>query len=249
MSQANVGLIRRDLLRQAEARAALRDAFRSRELIAMAARGRRAFPERHAAARSGERRDADAASEYVEQVSATTGMPHVIVRRNMQKIHGVLARSTRCSRGLTRGLDLSVLDAGIGECDGQLLSFFPRGRRAGRRAAEQLAGRAFAVGAGDRAEDAAGAEARQRRAVDAVSASSRRGSRRACRPRRSATTRPITPAATRSCDRPGAAWCSATSASTQALEGRSARRGARPRLQQGRHRPGRGRRLGAATST
>ena len=61
-------------------------------------------------------------------------------------------------RGLTRGLDLSMLDRGHGEHDGQALSFYPRTAGARRRAAEQLAGRALAVGAGDRAEDAARAK-------------------------------------------------------------------------------------------
>ena len=33
--------------------------------------------------------------DYVRQLSATTGMPHVLVRRNMQKIAGVLTRDAR----------------------------------------------------------------------------------------------------------------------------------------------------------
>jgi acyl-CoA reductase-like NAD-dependent aldehyde dehydrogenase len=65
--------------------------------------------------------------EYVEQVSATTGAPWSNVQRNMSKVHGVLNHVDEVLQGLTRGLDLSVLDAGFGERDGHMLSFFPRG--------------------------------------------------------------------------------------------------------------------------
>ena len=64
--------------------------------------------------------------QYVEQVSATTGMPFSNVRRNMLKVHGVLDKVEEVLAGLTRGLDLSVLDAGYGTVHGQMLSFFPR---------------------------------------------------------------------------------------------------------------------------
>ena len=64
--------------------------------------------------------------QYVEQVSATTGMPFSNVRRNMNKVHGVLDKVEDVLAGLTRGLDLSVLDAGYGTVRGQMLSFFPR---------------------------------------------------------------------------------------------------------------------------
>ncbi|MEO6213325.1 MAG: aldehyde dehydrogenase family protein [Vicinamibacterales bacterium] len=63
---------------------------------------------------------------YVEQLSATTGMPNVMVRRNMTKIAGVMKEMRTVLRGLTRGLDLSLLDAGFGEHAGHSLSFHPR---------------------------------------------------------------------------------------------------------------------------
>ena len=53
-------------------------------------------------------------------------MPHVLVRRNMQKIAGVLTEMPTVLRGLTRGLDLSMLDRGHGEHGGHALSFYPR---------------------------------------------------------------------------------------------------------------------------
>ena len=53
-------------------------------------------------------------------------MPWSNVRRNMAKVHGVLSRVDEVLRGLTRGLDLAVLDEGVGDTGGQMLSFFPR---------------------------------------------------------------------------------------------------------------------------
>ena len=64
-------------------------------------------------------------------MSATTGMPHVMVRRNMLKVHGVLSQVDEVLGGLTRGLDLSVLDEGIGQAAGRALSYFPRGASMG----------------------------------------------------------------------------------------------------------------------
>ena len=66
--------------------------------------------------------------DYVEQLSSTTGLPHVLVRRNMRKIHGVLSQMGDVIAGLTRGLDISVLDTGVGESDGHLFSFYPARR-------------------------------------------------------------------------------------------------------------------------
>ena len=60
MSQANLGLIRRDLLKQADARAQLQR-IPVADLVAMAAASRRTFPEGRAAPRSGERHHAVAA--------------------------------------------------------------------------------------------------------------------------------------------------------------------------------------------
>ncbi len=110
VSQANTGLIRRDLLRQDEARAELA-AVPARELIAMAARAAELFM---TATLPLDPIDGvtQTPQEYVEQLSSTTGLPHVLVRRNMRKIHGVLSQMGEVIAGLTRRLDLSVLDSG-----------------------------------------------------------------------------------------------------------------------------------------
>jgi acyl-CoA reductase-like NAD-dependent aldehyde dehydrogenase len=49
----------------------------------------------------------------------------------MEKIRGVMAEMESVINGLTRNLDLGLLDAGFGEANGQALSFFPRGHTLG----------------------------------------------------------------------------------------------------------------------
>ena len=123
ISQANAGLIRRDLREevQAEARRELARIPVERLLdICRRAAG-------HFLNDSLPIGDTmQSPSDYVLQLSATTGMPHVLVRRNMAKIAGVLTEMGTVLRGLTRGLDLSLLDAGHGSHAGHAISFYPR---------------------------------------------------------------------------------------------------------------------------
>jgi hypothetical protein len=49
-----------------------------------------------------------------------------MVRRNMDKIRAALVDCERVISGLTRGLDMDVLDRGIGEVAGSAVSFIPR---------------------------------------------------------------------------------------------------------------------------
>jgi Aldehyde dehydrogenase family len=129
VSQANTGLIRRDLLQQSRAHAELA-AVPARDLLAVASRAARHFMEDDlpldpltGAMQSPE--------QYVQQLSSTTGLPHVLVRRNMAKIHGVMAEMGDVLTGLTRGLDLGLLDQGMGETGGHAVSFYPRGHSLG----------------------------------------------------------------------------------------------------------------------
>ena len=165
ISQANVGLIRRDLLpdAQAAARRALAGIPIDRLLEIC-----RETADRFANDALPIGSDTQTRDDYIEQVSATTGMPYVLVRRNMDRIAAVLREMPAVLRGLTRGLDLRVLDTGVGEANGHTVSFFPRGVDAGYRPAEQLARRALALDARHPAEDAAGAQAGRRGAVVSV---------------------------------------------------------------------------------
>ncbi len=124
MSQANIGLIRRDLLRQADARALLQK-IPVADLVTMAGKAADHFLN-DTLPLDPESGTMQTPQQYIEQVSATTGMPFSNVRRNMAKVHGVLDKVEEVLAGLTRGLDLSVLDAGYGSVHGQMLSFFPR---------------------------------------------------------------------------------------------------------------------------
>lgn len=126
VSQANSGLLRRDLLDQETGRKALAR-FSVAELLLMCARAAEHFA--NDALPLGD--DEQTPEDYVRQVSATTGLPYTLARRNMQKIRGVLAEMESVVNGLTRNLDLRILDTGFGETGGQALSFFPRGQSLG----------------------------------------------------------------------------------------------------------------------
>jgi acyl-CoA reductase-like NAD-dependent aldehyde dehydrogenase len=121
ISQANAGLIRRDLAGQAQAREALAK-FSVAELIEMSVRASEIFA--HDELPVGD--EMQTPDDYVRQVSATTGLPYVLARRNMGKIRGALAQMGSVLKGLTRNLDLEILDRGHGEIEGQAVSFFPR---------------------------------------------------------------------------------------------------------------------------
>ena len=122
VSQANAGLVRRDLLEESQAamRAALAS-FTVRELLALCRRAADAFTTETLPVGD----DAQTPEDYVRQLSSTTGLPHVLVRRNMEKIRTVLVELERVLSGLTRGLDPAILDRGMGESHGHALSFVP----------------------------------------------------------------------------------------------------------------------------
>lgn len=121
ISQANSGLIRRDLRDQKTPRERLA-AFTTAELIEVCRQAADHFA--NAALPLGD--DTQTPDDYVRQVSATTGMPHVMARKNMGKIRGVLSEAGNVLNGLTRNIDWDVLDRGFGEISGQTLSFYPR---------------------------------------------------------------------------------------------------------------------------
>ena len=126
VSQANVGLIRRDLIAQSAMRAALLP-ISTADLIDLSRRAADIFLTDTLPIGD----DAQTPESYVTQLSATTGMPFVMVRRNMQRVASVMQNVGSILRGLTRGLDPSVLDQGFGDVNGQAVSFFPRAKALG----------------------------------------------------------------------------------------------------------------------
>ena len=126
-------------------RAALRELSAARAAGASAAAPPTLFADGHAAAG---RRGADARRTTCAQLSATTGLPHVLVRRNMEKIRGVLAGVEPACSPASRAASTSTSStAACGEAARPRGELRPALADAGRRAAEQLAGRALAVGA------------------------------------------------------------------------------------------------------
>ena len=121
VSQANAGLIRRDLGRQDVARQSL-NKFSTRDLVDICARAAEHFTNDPVPLGD----DTQSPDDYVKQVSATTGLPYVLARRNMLKIKSMLANMESVLNGLTRNLDWTILDRGFGEFEGHALSFFPR---------------------------------------------------------------------------------------------------------------------------
>ncbi len=118
VSQANPGLVARDLARSSEARRALEE-LSVAELIAICRRAGELFL--HGELPLGE--GSQSVDDYLSQLSATTGMPLSMARANMGKIHFVLDRMATVLGGLTRGLDLSLLDRGYGEQEGRTISY------------------------------------------------------------------------------------------------------------------------------
>ncbi len=109
VSQANAGLIARDLAGAAEARREL-EALTIGRLIEICRRAAQAFlyddlPVGDAA---------QSPADYLRQLAATTGIPEALGRKNAGKIHYMLSEMETVLAGLTRGLDLGVLEAGWG---------------------------------------------------------------------------------------------------------------------------------------
>jgi acyl-CoA reductase-like NAD-dependent aldehyde dehydrogenase len=121
VSQANAGLIRRDLSHQEIARASL-SRYSTRDLVDICSRAAEHFT--NDSLPLGD--TSQSAEDYVVQVSATTGMPYVLARRNMSKIKSMLANMNSVLNGLTRNIDWEILDRGFGVHNANSLSFFPR---------------------------------------------------------------------------------------------------------------------------
>jgi aldehyde dehydrogenase family protein len=121
VSQANPGLIRRDLGKQDFPRSLLQK-LSTREVVDICVRAAEYFTDDSLPLGNGTQTSAD----YISQVSATTGLPYVLAERNMFKIKSMFANMESVINGLTRGIDWDLLDRGFGKLDGRTLSFFPR---------------------------------------------------------------------------------------------------------------------------
>ncbi|MDB6064772.1 MAG: iolA [Pedosphaera sp.] len=122
ISQVNAGIIRKDLAKVGESRAALKK-FTTVQLLDICARAGELFL--NGTLPLGDKGHTQSPQQYLETLSATSGLPHAMVRRNMAKIHHALTNMRTVLNGLTRGLDLSILDKGMGEQFGTPVSYYP----------------------------------------------------------------------------------------------------------------------------
>ncbi len=118
VSQANRGLIAKDLLDLPLHRQTLSQ-YTVSELIAMCKEAARLFTSTDLPLDEGTQTPED----YIQQVSGTTGLPEALCKQNMGKIQGVLENIEQVLDGLTRGLDLQILDSGWGIQNDRVLSY------------------------------------------------------------------------------------------------------------------------------
>jgi acyl-CoA reductase-like NAD-dependent aldehyde dehydrogenase len=122
VSQVNAGIVRKDLTRIAESRGALKK-FSVAELIDISAKAGELFL--NGTLPLGSNGHTQRPEDYIDTLSSTSGLPHVMVKRNMAKIHHALTNMRTILNGLTRGLDLQIIDRGYGEQNGTRISYYP----------------------------------------------------------------------------------------------------------------------------
>lgn len=119
VSQANAGLVKRDLRKGADrARQVLRD-IPPAELLDRVQKAAELFMTAELPLGEG----SQTPDEFVRQQSATTGLPEHMCRDNMEKLEFVLTHLDEILASLTRGLDLEILSRGYGEEAGVMRSY------------------------------------------------------------------------------------------------------------------------------
>ena len=118
VSQANGGMVERDLRKAQKARDALR-AIPIAALVEMVQGAGELFMEAELPLGDG----TQTPDEFVVQQSATTGLPEHMCRANMEKLKFVLDQTDNILSSLTRNLPLDLLSQGYGEEDGLMRSY------------------------------------------------------------------------------------------------------------------------------
>lgn len=122
VSQVNAGILKKDMRFIGEARAALKK-FTVAELVEISAKAGELFLK--GTLPLGDKGHQQSSEDYVKTLSGTSGLPHVMVRRNMEKVHYALTHVATVLNGLTRGLPMEVIDRGFGEQSGAAVSYYP----------------------------------------------------------------------------------------------------------------------------
>ena len=117
---ANPGLIRRDLLQIAEAKAAL-DAIPADTLATYCEQAAELFL--HADLPIGDATQSP--QQYIEALSSLTRLPHTLVRMNMGKVHAAMSQVRTVINGLTRNLPLEIFDRGLTRLEDLTVNYFP----------------------------------------------------------------------------------------------------------------------------
>jgi len=118
VSQANPGIVARDLRKAQKARDALR-AVPAVELLQRVRKAADLFMTADLPLGDGTQSPED----FVRQQSATTGLSEHMARMNMDKLRFVLEHLDEILDSLTRGLDLEILTRGYGEENGLMRSY------------------------------------------------------------------------------------------------------------------------------
>ena len=118
VSQANPGLVSRDMRKASRARDVLRD-VPTTELLSMVKRAAELFSTAELPLGEG----SQSPDEFVRQQSATTGLPEHMCRMNMEKLRYVLEHIDDILVSLTRRLDPNILSRGYGEEHGVMRSY------------------------------------------------------------------------------------------------------------------------------
>ncbi|MDA0812810.1 MAG: aldehyde dehydrogenase family protein [Verrucomicrobia bacterium] len=120
VSFANDGLVKGDLRRMDEARDVLRKVPCQQLLEITAKAGEIFLNDTLPLGADGSMQSPD---DYLRQLAATSGLPHTLIRMNMQRLGNIFGEVGTILQGLTRGLDVSILDRGYGEQSGVPVSF------------------------------------------------------------------------------------------------------------------------------
>ncbi|HRX55730.1 MAG TPA: aldehyde dehydrogenase, partial [Verrucomicrobiales bacterium] len=120
ISFACADMIKYDLQKMGQARAILK-AMKSEDLIEITKKAGEIFL--HDDLPIGVDGALQSPEDYVLSLAATSGLPHSLIRMNMKRLGGIFGQIDTIFRGLTRGLDIAVLDKGYGEQGGSPVSF------------------------------------------------------------------------------------------------------------------------------
>ena len=122
ITMANSGLIKRDLLNLSAGRKALQR-FTTQDLLDITLKAGDIFLNDELPV--GDEGIMQGPDEYLYSLAATSGLPHSLIRMNMERLHGVFSQVPTILMGLSRGMSTDVLDTAYGNQSGVTVSFVP----------------------------------------------------------------------------------------------------------------------------